>query len=147
MKNQTEYKDKMEQKYKLRYRFDYASGGCLWAADDRTLERFGPGAFDEEIPALSAETLKEIELLQDKFETILNPYDTDLPPLWLKQDCEIFNHRIDQLLKKIRAEIGEEFEIIDRQLRMRFRKDFWKKMRTKREHKGNWVNNKKKYGM
>lgn len=112
----------MEKKYKLRFGFEFGSGGCLWSANDNTFKDFqnpidvvikdmnGNILYNpiEKIP-LSFETLKEIEILDEKYYKYLNQ---DNPNDTIIVDKELFIKEAKFLFEKIKKELQDDFEII-----------------------------------
>lgn len=109
------------QKYKVRFFFDYGAGGCLWADNELTFTEFGVGPIDEDIATktqkLSFETLELIRFLDKKHSKYLNEDYPPHPSLWRQSECDNFNKSISTLLDRLRKEIGNDFEIIDKQPR------------------------------
>ena len=117
----------VEQKYRLRFFFDYGAGGCLWADNDLARQDFGVGPIDKVITErtgqISTETLKKIEELDDRHA---NYYNKDYPPdpsLWRQNECDNFNQQIDLLLNSLKQQLSSNFEIVDKQTRYSEDKD------------------------
>jgi hypothetical protein len=102
--------------YTLRFFFEWG-GGCLWAGDAAADTAFGPGPLDtagSRLP-LSAETVRRCGELAVWHDTSLNrAYPLDPGP-WRQAECDRFNEAAGYLLATIRAELGEQFEVINRQ--------------------------------
>jgi len=108
-------------KYRLRFFFDYGAGGCLWGDNDKVFEDFGVGPLDlaikEKIAIPSDDAMKEIGFIDKMHSTYLNKdYPVD-PSYWTKADCDFFNSRVDKLIIQLRKELGDQFEINDKQER------------------------------
>lgn len=113
----------------LRFFFDYGAGGCLWNGDKSADELFGYGPLDcfdfdlegnlVKLPSilLSQTTRLLVKELSDIHYHYLNPEYPPDPSLWRQSLCDEFNQRIDELLERVTNEIGDKFEIIDRQTR------------------------------
>lgn len=114
------------QKGTLRFFFDY---GCLWAGDDATRDGLGVGPMDAAIYGLDG-TLKEPARIQFSQATqelkddlihmctgYINPIYPGYPSLWSQALCDRFNARVDELLRLMNAEIGDEYVILDEQTR------------------------------
>jgi hypothetical protein len=116
-------------KFTLKFRFDYGAGGCLWAGDDYTRDQLGVGPLDATVfdlqgnvlqgpgLSLSGETHAIIEELDDQHSGYLNPKYPPDPSLWTQGLCDSFNERVENLVLRLRRELGPDFEIIDRQCR------------------------------
>jgi hypothetical protein len=104
-------------KYMLEYYFEWF-GGCLWAANEASREVFGLGPLDkpESSLPLSSETLQACHNLGQWHDTALNQDCPPDPGPWRKEECDRFNEAAQQLLRTIREELRERFEIIDKQL-------------------------------
>ena len=104
-------------RYVLRFFFEWG-GGCLWPDCDESRRVFDLGPYDVLDPCplpLSAETLERCRQMAAWHDTSLN---SDYPPdpgPWLQPECDEFNDAVRDLLKTIRGELGEQFEVIDRQ--------------------------------
>jgi hypothetical protein len=103
-------------KYKLRFFFEWG-GGCLWPGDTAATSDFGYGpldAPDTNLP-LSTETVRRCGELAVWHDTSLNwAYPPDPGP-WRQPECDQFNDAVRHLLATIRAELGDQFEVIDQQ--------------------------------
>ena len=126
----------IEQKYKLRFFFDYGAGGCLWADNDLARRDFGFGPIDKTIAEktgqITTETLKQIEKLDDLHSNYLNKdYPVD-PSLWRKNECDDFNQQIDILVNSLKQQLSSDFEIIDKQTRYSEDKDLAEYLRDRK---------------
>jgi hypothetical protein len=102
--------------YRLRFFFDWG-GGCLWAGDDTTRAAFGCGPLDgegSELP-LSPQTQSRCRELGAWHDTSLNSAYPPDPGPWRQPECDRFNEAVKQLLATVRAELGEQFEVINQQ--------------------------------
>jgi hypothetical protein len=104
------------EKYKLRFFFEWG-GGCLWSGDEAATRDFGYGPLDTadtKLP-LSAETVRRCREVADWHDTSLNQaYPLDPGP-WRQPECDRFNEAVKHLLGRIRAELGDRFEVNDQQ--------------------------------
>ncbi|HEY2840770.1 MAG TPA: hypothetical protein VGJ26_16555 [Pirellulales bacterium] len=104
------------QKYVLHYYFEW-TGGCLWSGCDASSRDFGVGPLDEadfQLP-LSSEIRQRCQELGEWHDTALNwDYPPDPGP-WRQPECDRFNSAARALLADLRQELGEQFEIIDKQ--------------------------------
>lgn len=102
----------LELVYRLRYLFDFGSGICLWAGDDRTHADFDYPIHSSKLPITAT--------LQHRIEFVLAWYDTfldwDHPPAqtqWSSTERAAFNQSAQEVLALLRAQLGPKFEIID----------------------------------
>jgi hypothetical protein len=103
-------------KYKLRFFFEWG-GGCLWSGNDAVTSDFGYGPFDTtntKLP-LSAETIRRCWELAEWHDTSLNQAYPPDPGPWRQSECERFNEAARHLLARIRAELGDQFEVANKQ--------------------------------
>ena len=61
--------NKVYNKYKIRYFFDFASGSCLWSGNELTKKKYGYPILDFEKLGLSNATIQEIKNLASVYET------------------------------------------------------------------------------
>jgi hypothetical protein len=102
-------------KGKLRFFFDYAAA-CLWADDVITRDQLGVGPIDCCLP-LSAAAHALIEEVGFEQSGYLNPIYPPDPSLWTQDLCNRFNAKVERLLCLIQEELGELYDIQDRQIR------------------------------
>ncbi|GLU28035.1 hypothetical protein [Brucella sp. NBRC 12950] len=113
----------------LRFFFDYGARGCLWTGDAATRDRLDVGPVDGASFDLDSRVRKpaRVELsetaqtLRDQLDFehsgYLNPmYPLD-PSLWSQTLCDRFNANVDRLPALLREEIGEDYDILDEQIR------------------------------
>src|SRR5687768_33624 len=93
-------------KYKLRFFFEYGAGGRLWGDNDSTYKDFGVGSLDETIKEktglISDKTFAEINQIDILHSTYLNKNYPPDPSLWTQVECDSFNHKINNLIVKLR---------------------------------------------
>jgi hypothetical protein len=104
-------------KYVLRFFFEWG-GGCLWPGNDAAYRDLELGPYDLLDPCplpLTGSTLAQCRRLGEWHDTALNwgsPLD---PGPWRQPECEQFCDAVRALLTDIRRELGNEFEVLDRQ--------------------------------
>jgi hypothetical protein len=104
------------EKYKLRFFLEWGDG-CLWAGDDAAQAEFGYGPLDTEdgtLP-LSPQTWARCQELAAWHDTSLNAVYPPDPGPWRQSECDRFNEAVKHLLPAVRAELGDRFEVINRQ--------------------------------
>lgn len=95
--------------YKLKLMFEWG-GGTIWCVNDAAREKYDVGSIEERLP-LSKEILQELQNLTDLHDGALNwDYPPDPSP-WSKQQFENFESRALEMLDKLKAELGAEYEI------------------------------------
>ncbi|HEY9881369.1 MAG TPA: hypothetical protein V6D29_23130 [Leptolyngbyaceae cyanobacterium] len=108
------------QKYVLRFFFEWRLDTALWPGDEMAYEKLGLGPYDElTLPQLSPKTWQRMRELAEWHDTALNwDYPPDPGP-WRQEECDRFNRAVRDLLEQIRQELGEEFEVMNQQPKMR----------------------------
>ena len=123
----------MKKKYKFRFFFDYDSGGCLWAGNVETANKFenpadatiydlkgnilyNPSAF---LP-LSQETFLLIEELNLLYKEIIKAEFTQEVSSSIKKQSIEFNNKVEVLFNSIKNELTDDFEIINEQKKLLF---------------------------
>jgi hypothetical protein len=97
-------------RYRLRLIFEWG-GGCIWCGNDTARERFDVGPIEDVLP-LSIETRRRLEELSVWHDESLNrDYPPDPGP-WAAEEYERFEAAAQEILARIRAELGSEFEIV-----------------------------------
>ena len=105
----------MVTKYRLRYFFEWGGGPCLWADNDAAIDQFDVGGVDYTDLPLSPQTITLAEQLAQWHDKSLNwDYPPDPGP-WRQPECDRFNDASKQLLQTIREDLGDEYDIVDRQ--------------------------------
>lgn len=104
-------------KYVIRFFCEWG-GGCLWAENDGAFAAFGVGPIDLRDPCplpLTAEVLRRCEELTQWHDTAHNwEYPPDPGP-WRQDECDRFNESVKELVDAIRAELGDQFEVVNQQ--------------------------------
>lgn len=101
-------------KYKFRYWYEWGnSGGCLWAADDVTREKYG---YNPEISNLPLSKnlilfLNETGYMHDKSLNWDYPHDPPDPTIWFPKMEAEFDRRAHEAFDRLCVELGEDFEI------------------------------------
>ena len=108
-----------QPKYVLRFFFDTGSGGCLWPENDNSYRDFdyGPYTSGDRLPSffsLSEETFKRCAEICAWYENSLDWNAIHDPLLWRQEECDRFNAAVQELIKDIRQELGDDFGVIDR---------------------------------
>lgn len=98
--------------YRASFFFDYGSGRCLWADNDRTRDRFDYPIDHDELP-LSPATAATLTELCDRVDRSLNWDYPPHPGPWRQVECERFNADVAGAIARLRAELGPEWEIDD----------------------------------
>jgi hypothetical protein len=86
-------------------------GGYLWCGNDAARERFGVGPLESEL-ALAPETLRRLEELSAWHDRALDWDDPPAPSPWTAQEREQFDVAAREALKRIRTELGPDFEVV-----------------------------------
>ena len=98
-------------KYRLSFWFEHG-GFCVWGKNDRAKEKYGYAIDFEELP-ISAELKKEIGALESEYGTYLDWQEPSNPPLWTKEHMCDFVRRATVVYEKLKAELGDEYEIVN----------------------------------
>ncbi|MCM1329775.1 MAG: hypothetical protein NC253_10090 [Ruminococcus sp.] len=103
----------LNNKYYMRFMFDWASGTCLWADNAAAQEKFGDYFVDLSRLPVSAELKKQLEEISLRFDTALNwdEPNGDNPILWTDEQTDDFCLLAEELYKKVCAELGEDYVI------------------------------------
>lgn len=101
-------------RYHLKLMFEWG-GGCLWTANEAALRAFDVGNIEDQLP-LTDETRRRLEELSEWHDTSLNwDYPPDPGP-WTPEEEERFERAAAEMLERLRAELGPEFEVVYRRL-------------------------------
>src|SRR5262245_48480416 len=96
----------MKGRITLRYWFEWYSP-ALWT------ER-GGAVLSSALP-LSHETVSELERLTHWHDTCMNWFDPSMPGPWRQEECDRFNAASDALYRRVCAELGPDYEVINQQ--------------------------------
>lgn len=86
-------------------------GGCLWCGNDAALRRFDVGPVEGKLP-LTPETRRRLEELSAWHDRALNWEYPPAPSPWSRQEREQFDVAAQEALKRIRTELGPDFEVV-----------------------------------
>jgi hypothetical protein len=110
-----------QAKYVLHFWCEWQAG-CLWPGNEAVMRDFDLGPYDALEPCplpLSSVTLRRCHELVEWHDRSLNwDYPLDPGP-WRQLECDRFNAASAELLATIQTELGPEFEVIDRQGKLR----------------------------
>jgi hypothetical protein len=101
-------------KYKLRYFFEWRAGSCLWSGNDEAYKTYDVGPINPSRLPLSKATIKKIKQLSELHDTSMNWSNPSGPSPWSKEKLERFEQEGKRLLERIRRELGEEYEVINK---------------------------------
>src|SRR3712207_869992 len=99
--------------YRLRFFFDAGAGVCLWADNYEARESFGDAVSAEDLP-LSPETEARVERLIAWYDESVDWDDPAGPWPWTDDEQARFEAEARAVLTLLRAELGAEYEIVDR---------------------------------
>jgi hypothetical protein len=100
----------MPAKYVVRLMFEWG-GGCLWCGNDVAGKRFDVGPIEDRLP-LSIPTRQRLVELTEWHDTSLNwEYPPDPSP-WTAEEFAKFDVAANEVLAKIRSELGSDFDIV-----------------------------------
>jgi hypothetical protein len=114
--------------YKLKFFFDYNSGGCLWCDNNTAREKFGVGILDADIFDLNGNIIQnakielpknikeEISKLDKLYSTSLNWNDPTGKSLWSENQWNEFDKRAKKIHIKIAKLLGDKYELEYRQI-------------------------------
>lgn len=101
----------------IRFFYDWCVDSPFWCGNDVARDKFDVGPIEPEELGLSIQTSERVRALAKWHDTALNwTYPSDPGP-WRQEECDRFNAAVDSLLETVRAELSEEYELIDRQWR------------------------------
>ncbi|WP_088890572.1 hypothetical protein [Leptolyngbya ohadii] len=105
------------ERYQIRFFYDWGCGWPFWSGNDAATVKFPEYCIDPKKLGLSEKTCERIDALGVWHDTALNwNYPPDPSP-WRQEECDRFNAAVDDLVETIRAELGEEYELLDQQSR------------------------------
>jgi hypothetical protein len=96
-------------RFHLRLMFEWG-GGCLWGRNAAVTQTFGVGHVEDLLP-LTDETRARMEELSIFHDTALDWNDPAGPSPWTPDDVARFDRAALELLERIRAEVGPEFQV------------------------------------
>lgn len=117
----------MPAKYKVRFMFDYQSGGCLWSDNDAAYEKFGVGCLDTEIYDMDGNIVEEAKMklpasirhrvleLDNLYSESLNWNDPAGQSMWDNAQWKCFHEQTRELHRQIALTLGNDFEVVYKQ--------------------------------
>ena len=104
----------IDDRYHLRFRFDWGCSSCLWAGGaGRSYNGITSGTIEPEALPLTDATRAEIAALAAHYQGALNwDYPPDPSP-WSAAEWGAFERAADRLLLRIQRELGDQFVIDD----------------------------------
>jgi hypothetical protein len=99
----------MPPRYAIRLMFEWG-GGCLWCGNDAARDAFDVGDIEDRLP-LSAETRRRLEELSVWHDTALDWDDPAGPSPWTPDEDARFHAAAAEVLERIRAELGPDFQV------------------------------------
>ncbi len=98
-------------KYKIRFWCEHG-GGCLWAVDANTNEKFDYCISYENLP-ISINLVNKLEWLDKEYSTYLNWDYPQGPCLWTEDQCNSFIEKANQVFAEISLELINDFIIFN----------------------------------
>ena len=110
--------DRIARMYVLSFYCDW-TWGCLWSENKAAIDAFGLGPFPDcgGDLLLSGETIRLCNAVNEWHATSLNQSYPPDPGPWRQEQCDRLNGAVQELLAAIRNDLGEQFEVIDKQER------------------------------
>lgn len=99
----------MPPRYRIRLMFEWG-GGCLWCGNDAARDAFDVSDIEDRLP-LSDETRRRLGELSVWHDTALDWDDPAGPSPWTADEDARFDRAAAEVLERIRAELGPEFEV------------------------------------
>ncbi|GAB4141280.1 MAG: hypothetical protein Fur0046_17200 [Cyanobacteria bacterium J069] len=107
----------MPQTCQIYFFYDWGCDSPFWCGNDAARTQFDVGPIAPETLGCSAQTSAAIRALAEWHDAALNwNYPPDPVP-WRQAECDRFNAALEALLDRIRAELSEDYELIDKQRR------------------------------
>lgn len=113
--------------YRLRFFFDYGSGGCLWCDNDAAYEKYDAGTLDAEMYDSMGKISEEAQIklphsirqkvleLDKLYSESLDWNDPGGPSMWNKEGWDDFHKMTRALHREIEEYLGDDFEVIYKQ--------------------------------
>jgi hypothetical protein len=101
----------------LKFMLDYQCNP-LWSNDDESREKYGFEIDNLEEIGLSNDTIRLSKLVADLHLEILNPIYQPLPSFWSGKMHRYFQEMVRKLYRNIILEIGNDFEIKNKELEL-----------------------------
>lgn len=101
-----------QPRYVVRLMFEWR-GGSLWAGNDAARDAFDIGEIEDRLP-ISDETRRHLDELSEWHDTSLNWDDPAGPGMWTADEEARFERAAAEILERVRAELGPEFEVVYR---------------------------------
>jgi hypothetical protein len=98
----------------LKLMFDWG-GGCLWCVDAAGRERLGVGNVEDVLPLRDETRTRLDELTAWHDESLDWAYPPDPGP-WTEEESARFEAAAEEMLIRLRAELGDAYEIVYRRL-------------------------------
>lgn len=114
-------------KYRLRFFFDYNSGGCLWSDNDAAYKKFDNGVLDADTYDLDGNIIKEASIklpteikqkvieLDRLFSQSIDWENPSGQSMWDKNQWDDFYRQTRELHQNISSALGDNFEIVYKQ--------------------------------
>jgi hypothetical protein len=104
----------MTARYHVRLMFEWG-GGSLWPGNDAARRAFDVDYIEDRLP-LSEETRRRLEELSAWHDTSLDWDDPAGPSPWPPGEDERFERAAAEVLERVRAELGPDFQVEYRQM-------------------------------
>ena len=98
--------------YQIRFFYDWGCDSPFWCGNDAARDRFSVGPIEPEELGLSPEISEQLRSLGAWHDTALDWSDPLSPSPWQPEECDRFNTALNELLERVRSELGEEYQII-----------------------------------
>ena len=101
------------RKYQIRFFFN-AGGPCAWSGNKTTKLKFGNYPIEIENLPISNRLKQELSELDIEYGTYLDWREPNAPTLWTKEHMIDFMNRATIAYEKLKNELGDEYEVINR---------------------------------
>ena len=88
-------------------------GHCLWSSNPESNAKYGYAVNHENLP-LSAETHNILDALEQEYQTSLDWEYPPNPSPWTDEHKKDFIRRANEAYHRIVAELGENYEVVNR---------------------------------